>query len=56
MFGGRFGVSQTGRGRQLAHYFVGFFHQIKVRQQIGRKVSIQPIFRKSKMIGGFFEN
>ncbi len=31
----------SGRGRRLAQYFGGFLHQIKVRQQIGRKVSMQ---------------
>jgi hypothetical protein len=29
-----------GLGRRLAQYFSGFVHQMKVYQQIGRKVSI----------------
>jgi hypothetical protein len=45
MFGGRLGVSQTGLelGRRPQQHFVGFFHKIKVRQQIGRKASIQAV-------------
>jgi hypothetical protein len=37
MFGGRFGVSQTGMGNTDD----GFIHQIKVFQRLGRKDSIQ---------------
>ncbi len=51
MFGGRFGVSQTGTEAQN---FGGFFHQIKVHQKIIGRVSIQPIFRESRRIGGIF--
>jgi hypothetical protein len=39
---GQFGLP-NGHGRRLAQYFGGFFHHIKVRQKIGRKVSIQPV-------------
>jgi hypothetical protein len=40
---------QNGFGRWIADHFDGFFHQIKWRQQIGRKDSIKR--RLSKMWG-----
>jgi hypothetical protein len=33
-------ISKTGSEERLAQHFGGFFHQIKARQQIGRKDSI----------------
>jgi hypothetical protein len=52
MSGGRYGVSQ-GLGRQLAKHFGEFFHQIKVRQQIGRKDSVQAVCLRMWRLEGF---
>jgi hypothetical protein len=55
MFRGRFGVPQPERlGRRLVHcasLWGGLFHQIKVRQQIGREDSIQTV--RMRRVEGF---
>jgi hypothetical protein len=38
---------------RLAQHFYGYFHQIKGRQQIGRKESIQAVSRRMKGLEGF---
>jgi hypothetical protein len=41
-------------GRWLVKHFRGFFHQIKVRQQIGREDSIQAV-RMRRLEGFLYE-
>jgi hypothetical protein len=36
---------------KLEHHFGGFFHQITVRQPIGRQVSMQPVIGTSRRLG-----
>jgi hypothetical protein len=38
---------------KIEQHFGGFFHQIKVRQPIGRQDSIQTVFRTSKKLDSF---
>jgi hypothetical protein len=38
---------------KIVQHFVGFFHQIKVRQPIGRKDSIQTMIRTSRRLDSF---
>jgi hypothetical protein len=38
---------------KIVQSFGGFFHQIKVRQPIGRKDSIQTIIRRSRRMDSF---
>jgi hypothetical protein len=56
-FGGRFGVPQKGSEDGLCnvqHFAGGLFHQIKVRQQIGREDSIQAV-RMRRLEGFLYE-
>ncbi len=56
MFGGRFGVSQNGCGiwvAQYGTYFSRVFHQIKMCQRIGRKVTYNPPPKNEKIRGIF---
>jgi hypothetical protein len=39
---------------KVVQHFGGFFHQIKVRQPIGRKDSMQSVCRSSRMLKGIF--
>jgi hypothetical protein len=41
MFGGRFGVLQTGSEEGLRRFLADFLQPIKVRQQIGREDSLE---------------
>jgi hypothetical protein len=55
MFGGRFGVFQTGVEYGLRSTMEGgIFHQIKVRQRIGRKNSSQAACRRMRRLEAFF--
>jgi hypothetical protein len=38
---------------KLWHHFGGFFHQIKVRQAIGRQDSMQIVIRTSRRLDSF---
>jgi hypothetical protein len=54
MFGGRFGVSLPGSEDGLLRTLTDFyFQQKKVRQQIGRKDSIQAVCRRMMRSEGF---
>jgi hypothetical protein len=50
VFGGRFGVSQTGSEDGL---FDGIFQQVKMHKQIGREDSIQAFCRRTRKLEGF---
>jgi hypothetical protein len=41
---------------KLEEYFGGFFHQIKVRQPIGRQDSMQTVIRTSRRLGSFLHD
>jgi hypothetical protein len=51
MFAGRFGIPIL-FGRRLVHNFGEFFHQLKGRQQIGRKIPIQSVLRRMRGLDG----
>jgi hypothetical protein len=43
-------ISTFRNQNQIVQHFGGFFHQIKVRQPIGRKDSIQTVIRTSRSL------
>jgi hypothetical protein len=53
LFGVRFDAHRNRLGRRLPQHCGGFFHQIKVRQQIGRKGSIQAACLRQTRLESF---
>jgi hypothetical protein len=40
---------------KIEQHFSGFFHQIKVRQPIGRQDSVQTVIRTSRRLDSFLQ-